>query len=326
MDNPNFNLNDEIESYAKHITHDIKPAKKQTLIKAEYIAHLEDSIYRYILKGMDEKSAFEKACSELGDISKIQRMLTIAHKRDRFATILLPLIYIVCLNIALLPIYLSNCKLDYTTEQWITIISFFTAVGLIFSILRKSYKYVRALLKRKSLIKRIKRICKDKALYLKYGSKYYTSIFGKSSAPEVTIISSEKIYKIKMFACLRKKDIYTLTSPNSFFTTNNVNPIFVEYHYPTMAITKSRDSKLYLSPFYKSQNTYVRDVKITPEIKEESGQVPSTVNILCINPIAAKMEVVRTNRSEEVFDGEEFKGYTVYSGNALCELLKALYH
>ena len=89
-----------------------------------------------------------------------------------------------------------------------------------------------------------------------------------------------------------------------------------------MAITKSRDSKLYLSPFYKSQNTYVRDVEITPEIEEENGA--STVNILCINPIAAKMEVVRANRAEEVFDGDEFQGYTVYSGNALCEFFKKM--
>ena len=322
MNNPNFNLNDEIEAFAKHITHDIKPTKKQTLIKAEYIAHIEDSTYRYMLKGMDEKSAFEKACSELGDISKTQRLLTIAHKKDRLATIFLPLIYIICLNIALLPIYLSNYKLDYTVKQWIAIISFFTTIGLLFSILKRSHKYVRALLKRKSLIKRIKRICKDKTLHLNYGFKFYTSILGKSSTPEVTIISSEKIYKIKMFACLRKKDIYTLTSPNSFFTTNNVNPIFVEYHYPTMAITKNRDSKLYLSPFYKSSNSYVRDVEMTPEVEKDASA--NTVNILCINPIAAKIEVVRTNKAEEVFDGEEFKGYTVYSGNALCEFLKGL--
>lgn len=322
MNNPNFNLNDEIEAFAKHITHDIKPSKKQTLIKAEYIAHIEDATYRYMLKGMDEKNAFEKACSELGDIGKMQRMLTIAHKRDKITSVLLPTVHIIALNVALLPMYLLNCKLNYVTEQWIRIISFFTAVGLLFSILKSSHKYVRALLKRKSLIKRIKCICKDKTLHLKYGYKFYTSIFGKSSAPEVTIIASEKIYKIKMFACLRKKDIYTLTSPTSFFTTNNVNPIFVEYHYPTMAITKSRDSKLYLSPFYKSQNTYVRDVEITPEIEEDNSA--STVNILCINPIAAKMEVVRANRAEEVFDGDEFQGYTVYSGNALCEFFKKM--
>lgn len=322
MDNLSFNLNDEIEAYAKHITLDIKPTKRQKLIKAEYIAHIEDATYRYMLKGMDEKTAFKKACSELGDIGKMQRMLTIAHKRDKLVLVLLPIIYIICLNVAFLPMYLSNYKLDYATEQWVTIISSFTTIGLLFSILKRSHKYVRALLKRKSLIKRIKRICRDKALYLKYGFNFYTSIFGKSSTPEVTIISSEKIYKIKMFACLRKKDIYTLTSPNSFFTTSNVNPIFVEYHYPTMAITKNRDSNLYLSPFYKSRNSYVRDVELTPEIEQEVSA--NTVNILCINPIAVKIEVVRTNKAEEVFDGEEFKGYTVYSGNALCDFLKNL--
>ena len=322
MDDINFNLKDEIEAYVSHITHDIKPNKKQLLIKSEYIAHIEDSTYRYILQGICEKSAFEMACNELGNIEKTQRMLTIAHKKDKISSILLPIIYLIFLNVALLPIYFSNHKLDYTTEEWIKILSIFSTVGLSFSILKRLYKYVRAFLKRKSLIKRIKQICKVKKLNLNYGFKFYLSIFGKSSTPELTIVSSEKIYKIKMFACLKKKDIYTLTSPNSFFTTNNVNPIFVEYHYPTMAITKNRDSKLFLSPFYKSSNSYIRDVKITPEIEEEVGS--NTVNILCINPIATKIEVVRTNKAEEVFDGDKFKGYTVYSGNALCEFLKKL--
>ena len=322
MNNPNFNLNDEIEAFAKHITHDIKPAKKQTLIKAEYIAHIEDATYRYMLKGMDEKSAFKKACAELGDVDKMQRMLTIAHKKDRISAILLPAVYFIFLNVALLRIYLSSCDLDYVTERWLLLASTLAAVGLALSVFRRSYKYVRALLKRHSLIKRIKRICKNRGLQLSYGIKFYTSIFNKTSTPELTVIGSNGICKVKMFACLKKKDIYTLTSPNSFFTTNNVKPIFVGYHYPTMAITKARDSKLYLSPFYKSGNDYIKDMEITPEIEAEVGA--NTVNVLCINPIAAKMEVVRTNRAEEVFDGDEFKGYIVYSGNALCEFLKGL--
>ena len=322
MDDLNFNLKDEIDAFAAHITHDIKPIKKQILIKSEYIAHIEDSTYRYILQGVDEKSAFEMVCNELGDVEKTQRMLTIAHKRDKISSILLPIIYLVFLNVALLPIYLSNYKLDHAAEQWIKIISIFTTVGLSFSVLKGSYKYIRAFSKRISLIRRIKRICKDKELHLNYGLKFYTSIFGKASTPELTITGSEKIYKIKMFACLKKKDIYTLTSPNSFFTTNNVNPIFIEYHYPTMAITKNHDSRLYLSPFYKSRDSYIKDIELTPEIEEENGV--NIVNILCINPIAAKIEVVRTNKAEEVFDGDEFKGYTIFSGNALCNFIKSL--
>lgn len=322
MDDFKFNLKDEIEAYATHITHDIKPVKKRNLIKEEYIAHLEDSIYRHVLQGVDEKTAFKKACDELGDVEKMQRMLSIAHQRDKISSFLLPIIYCISLVVILLPVLLSKRKLDYTLEQWLNVISVFVAVGLLCSIFKRSYKYVRAFLKRRSLIKRIKRICKIKKLQLSYNVKFYTSIFGKSHEPEVTVVSAEQIYKIKMFACLKRKDIYTLTSPNSFFTTNNVKPILVGYHYPTMAITKSRDSKLYLSPFYKSRDTYVKDIEITPEIEAENDT--DIRNILCINPIAAKMEVVRTNRAEEVFDGDEFKGYTVYSGNALCELLKAL--
>ena len=322
MDNSDFDIQKEIEAYAAHITYGIQPIKRRESIKNEYIAHLEDASFRYMIGGMDEKTAFEKACNELGDVQKIQRMLTIAHRKDKISSFLLPIVYGFSLVIILLPAFVSNVKMDYATNQWIKLISLITSIVFSCSVFKRSYKYVRAYFKRRSLIKRVKKICVDKGYHLTYNFKYYTSIFGKSAVPEIIIVSDEKICKIKMFACLKKRDIYTLTSANSFFTTNNGKPIFLSYHYPTMAITKSRDYKLYLSPFYKSDNSYLKDVEITPEIDIEEGE--NILNILCLNPIAAKMEVVRTNRAEEVFDGDEFKGYIVYSGNGLCDFLKTL--
>ena len=146
----------------------------------------------------------------------------------------------------------------------------------------------------------------------------------KSSKPEITVIGKEKHLYIKMFACLKRKDIYTLTSINSFFTSNNVNPIFVSYDYPSIGsvLKKESERKMYLPRFYQSRNNYVKEDSLNPEVDVETGD--NVINILCINPISAKIEVVRTNRAEEVFDGEKFKGYTVYSGKGLCDFLRSL--
>lgn len=324
MANSDFKLEEEIKAYASHITYDIRPLRKREQIKAEYISHFEDSVYHYTLQGYDNEKAFQRVCEELGDVEKIKRMLTIVHKRDKISTFLVPLGYIISLLIIFMPRILSNAKLDYILEQWINLFSVITAIALSCIVVFKSYKYVRALFKRGTLIRKLKKICKQKNLSLIYDSKYYLSVFGKSSKNEITIISGEKQINVKMFACLKRKDIYTLTSINSFFTTNNLNPIFVSYTYPSsgLVLRKENERKLYLQRFYKSNNKFIKEETINPEVDTKTGN--NLINILCINPISAKIEVVRTNRAEQVFDGDTFKGYTVYSGNGLCSFLKDL--
>ncbi|MBQ7344245.1 MAG: hypothetical protein IJW53_05745 [Clostridia bacterium] len=324
MDNSDFDIQKEIEAYAAHITHDIRPIKKRESIKSEFISHIEDAVYHYMISGLNEQDAFKRACDEIGDVEKIKRMLTIVHKKDKISTVLFPIIYCFALIIAFLPFILSSVKIDYILEQWINLISVVTAIALFCFTILKSYKYLRALFKRVSLIRKIKKICQQNNYCFSYDRNYYLSIFGKSSKHEMKIIGKEKTIYIKMFACLKRKDIYTLTSINSFFTSNNVNPIFVSYDYPSIGsvLKKESERKMYLPRFYQSRNNYVKEDSINPEVDAEIGA--DVINILCINPISAKIEVVRTNRAEEVFDGDEFKGYIVYSGNGLCDFLKRM--
>lgn len=319
-----FNLKEEIEAYVSHITYEIIPSRKRESIKTEYISHIEDAIYHYTLQGMNVQKAFQKVCEELGDVEKIKRMLTIVHKKDKISTFLVPFGYIITLLIILMPLILSKVRLSYIFEQWINLFSVIAAITLSCIVVFKSYKYVRALLKRVTLLRKLKRICKQKNLSLIYDSKYYLSVFGKSSKNELRIISDDKQINVKMFACLKKKDIYTLTSINSFFTTNNVNPIFVSYTYPSsgLVLKKQNERKLYLPRFYRSNSKFIKSETLNPEVETKNGN--NIVNILCINPISVKIEIVRTNRAEQVFDGDYFKEYIVYSGNGLCSFLKKI--
>lgn len=58
-------------------------------------------------------------------------------------------------------------------------------------------------------------------------------------------------------------------------------------------------------------------VGASTEKEPQSG----VVNILRVNPVPIKLEIVRTNRPEQAFDGDMFKGYSIYSGQGLCKLL-----
>ena len=187
----------------------------------------------------------------------------------------------------------------------------------------REYKYIRAFCKRVRLIGRLKKLCKEKHFSYRCTVNAYMDFDNNSVEPSFFIRMNGKTIAVRFTACLKRNDTYTFTGATSYFTTNNANPIFLSFrapHYGLMPRTPE-ESRLYLPKITRlKNNNYMNHetVKLEPEIDTSAGMQ----NILCIHPLPAKLQVVRTNRAEDIFDGDTFNGYTVYSGNGLCNYLK----
>lgn len=214
--------------------------------------------------------------------------------------------------------------MNQTLKAWLDFGFYVCIALLIMFVMLKSYKYIRGFIKRSLLLKRLKKICKIRSYNLSYTKSFLLSILVPSKQSEMRIVAQGKEYHIKFIAALKRKDTYTLTDIGSYYTSNNFNPILLSHGYPPshLVMNKAESKKLRLPIIYHAKNNYVKAIHETVSIENEP-QVDS-VNILCINPVPIKLEIVKTNRPESAFDGDMFKGYIIYSGQGLCKFLSGL--
>lgn len=213
---------------------------------------------------------------------------------------------------------LSNLS-KFTLTSWLLFILELAAILAALCLLVKACILLRALIKRIKLLHRIKKLCRERGYALDCRPGYYTSLIAKSSAPELFITTPDKTYAVKFFACLKYKDSYTLTDLNSFYTTNNNKPIFVNLRFPTTGsgILKGKPN---LHAITKSEESYIKQEKKRPAVSFPEG----TEKLLCIHPMAVEVYAVRTNRPERIFDGDHFRDCTVCSGSGLEKLISTL--
>ena len=211
--------------------------------------------------------------------------------------------------------------MDYTLKVWLTF-----GLGLCIAILAvlvvwKSYKYIRGFVKRCALLRKIKKICKARGYDLSYDKGALLSVFGASERHEMRIVAGDKEYRIKFVAALKRKDTYTFTDVDSYYTSNNFNPILLSHGHPAtyVVMNKNESKKLRLPFVYHAKDRYIKTVHEGAPSEDEPQD--GAVNILCVNPVPIKLEIVKTNRPEQAFDGDTFKGYSIYSGQGLCKLL-----
>ena len=215
--------------------------------------------------------------------------------------------------------------MNQTLKAWLTFGFYVCIAILLIFLIWKSYKYIRGFVKRYRLLKRIKKICKARGYDLSYDKSALFSVFGSAKQQEMRIIADGKAYRIRFIAALKRKDTYTFTEVDNYYTSNNFNPILLSHGYPASYMVMNRDEnrKLRLPFVYRASNHYVKSVHegtATKETEPDEG----TVNILCVNPVPIKLEIVKTNRPVQAFDGDVFHGYTIYSGQGLCKLLAGL--
>ena len=74
-----IDLKRSITQYARHITKGITPKAVRNRVCEEYAEHIEDTVNRLMLDGVEPKAAFEQACRALGDISEFVPQLEQIH-------------------------------------------------------------------------------------------------------------------------------------------------------------------------------------------------------------------------------------------------------
>ena len=202
-------------------------------------------------------------------------------------------------------------------ESWMTLI--LTLLGIILGAILLIYamRYVRALLKRASFMRRLKMKCREKNVTLKKLSSPYLSIFRKGGSSELLLEKDGKLYTVKLFACIHPKDTYRFDAEGNYHRISNFKPIYLRQRSPFYWGQADKSTRKYLTPsMLRYHDTIIRKSAGTNFRKDT---LDNAVPLLCINPTSFEMLKVEGSTVVPIFDGDSLCGYTVYSGGRLLE-------
>lgn len=205
--------------------------------------------------------------------------------------------------------------------SWANVIATLATIALLAVLVCRSFKYIRAFLKRLCLVAKLRHICRKNGWKYEKLSSCLGSILHPTDGPEILITTQKNKYEIKFFTCLRYRDTYTLEGIGHYTTKSNANMILLgDRPYPYGVNTKSVDGEMLLPRMLRLGDDTLSEVTVEGE-NGSPEKVDDAVKILCVNPISIEMRRVAKSTTEQVFDGDELDGYTVYSGDKLCRAI-----
>lgn len=173
-------------------------------------------------------------------------------------------------------------------------------VILILIFVPKIFRYIKALFKRKFLLKRIRRVCSEKGYRYERMSNLYLSVFVDTPKPEFLVITDKTIYSVNLFSALKKRNALDFCSETSVqvahMTLKALPPIYTTRKYSLGEPTLPKD--------------------LTKDLPVEK--------ILLVNPAPYKITKSTERGTSLVDNNEKMFGYTLYAGTGFCNMLDRL--
>ncbi len=218
-----FDLSVAIARHARQLCCEIRNPKKRKAITAEYIEHMEDATYRYMLTGMSDEAAFAAAVADLGDAEKVQTLLVVAHNRDSWPHWLKWLLGIIGVGVLLSGhLWAAREAVRTTTGFVLTIL----LVCLVWKSIRRTRLFIRALIKRKSAKVRITRFAAENGMTVTQYKNPYLSLLVHSETPEWVVDTADCRYIVSLFPTWEPHDqihfhengLYVIAKESGFLT------------------------------------------------------------------------------------------------------------
>ena len=203
-------------------------------------------------------------------------------------------------------------------QSWLTLILTIAGIVLALFIVLRLAVYGRAFLKRFSLMRRLKKVCRTQGISCTVLSSPYRSLFRRTGTPELILQKDKKTFALQLFPCVFFKDTYLFDRDGKYHTISNFNPIYLNLRYYTIGINPDTMSDVLLPMTLQYRNETIRQTRRTRFAVPDLGDAAP---LLCFNPIPCEIRKVTSNGREMVCDGDTICGYTVYSGTGLLKML-----
>lgn len=165
------------------------------------------------------------------------------------------------------------------------LLGFFAAVVLVFALVF-ALKYGNALLSRRKMMRKLKKICGSNRYKISNESAIYKSVIFNTDGASFTLATDKQIYRCKLICCAKKKKSLYFRDKGEVFYTNDF-----------LGIIKHTTSFSY-----------------TFDAKDRLGRETQKIIVVC--PEAAKLFVTDDATDRLVYSGDSVMGYKVYQASA----------
>lgn len=202
--------------------------------------------------------------------------------------------------------------------SWVKFIAVIVGIALTVFLIIKARKYLRAVLKRSSFMRRLKKVCREEGVNMQVLSSPYSSVFKPSNTSEILLDKNGEKYSVKFFPCINAKDTYQFDEDGNYHTISNFKPILLNTRfYSTGAHNQTLSTILLPKTLQYSDNIF----KNSNKSNFTETDIRNAKPLLCLNPISVQMQKVKGNGIATIFDGDELCGYTAYSAGGLLNLI-----
>lgn len=301
-------LREDMERAIRHICRGIRGKRARRKTEQEYIEHLEDHVYRLMLRGVPEEKAVAEALTALGDPENLCHMLCTVHNRlppefgVNFLWFALRFFGAWYVGIFLWSYYLLD---DYPILHAIPLLILFGYAPL---------RYLRSFFLRVRAVSRLRRICKKQSYRMECAVSPFLSVFFPTRRPEWLVHTPDKIYCIhflavhKRLATLRLLDsyVYTITTTHGQASRLVERPLFNRFRY-----IRTGDNTY--------ENVHFHSLHFPLGADYATGGVE---RILLFCPVPSVIQYRNGTAFEFAGNGDRVFGMTLYDGRSFETVLK----
>ena len=327
-----FDLNGALDRLAIRICRDIKSKRRRERAIREFRAHLEDAVEDIMRQGNLPEKAYAELEKSLGDTDKLSTLMASVHNTHHFPVILPWLAGVAVLGWL---IYLYMTTENYNLQSWIGVGLQLFAIATAVALVLLAAKWTRAIRKRASALRRLKKYVKENGGTITRHNGCYKSLFTRISVPELTVDVGDRRYILTMWATVKRRrtlhlqdnGIYSYDkhfgymlaapgiAPNSritFFRPKGMenDPLFTFYHFEMMKLPEG--------------------AHLMPEVNYRDYFAPDKINVpvFLLNPIPLDVEICENGHIHKLVEGdtlpESLGSARLYSMSSLISLMEEL--
>lgn len=303
-----FDLDVALDRLAARVCREVKSEHRRKRVTAEFRGHLEDAIGDIMRQGILPEEAYAELEKSLGNTDKLSTLIASVHNTRHFPTFL-PWLAGVAVIGGLLYAYLTTD--NDNLQVWIGFGFQLIAICALIALALFIGKWVRAIGKRASALRRLKRFVKKHNGTLVCRQNGFRSLFIRTTTPELIVDLGDRRYIVAMWATVQRRRTLHLQdngiySYNKHFGYMLASPGIAPHSRITFFRPKGMENDP-LFTFYHSEMVKLPEgAHLMPEVNYKECFAPDKVNIpvFLLNPIPLDIEICENSHIHKLVEGD----------------------
>jgi hypothetical protein len=319
-----FDLNGALDRLAARVCREIKSKHRRERAIKEFRGHLEDAAEDIMRQGNPPEKAYAELEESLGDTDKLSTLMASVHNTHH-VPVILPWLAGAAVLGGLIYLYLTTENSNL--QAWLGVgFQLFSMIAIVVLALFVG-KWVRAIGKRASALRRLKKFAREHDGILTVRANPYKSLFVRTAYPELTVDMGDRRYILSFWATVKRRRTLHLQDSGIYSYDKHfgymlaASPNNLGNYWARLPLFRPRgmeDGPLftwYHSEFVKLPG----GAHLMPEIDYDGYFAPDKINIpvFLLNPIPMDVEICESSHIHKLSDGDRLPaslgGAIVYS-------------